>query len=96
MFNWRGTWGPDGNHQLAPNDAHFPFPGGPDAALVGRWNHTGQNLPIGSESACMVVPKPTIGNATGLWLFTNDDWLDDNGDRGYDVQVNAWLYFGQG
>ena len=97
VFNWRGTWGPDGNGQRAPLNISWPYPGGPDAALVGMWNHTGQNTPIGSNSGCMVVPPQTISTAPyGLWLRANDDWLDDNGDIGYDIRVSAWLYYSQG
>lgn len=93
VFNWRGTWGPDGNGQTAPNNSAWPFPGGPDAALVGSWNHTGQNIRVGSDSGCMVVPPQTIATAPhGLWLRANDDWLHDNGDRGYDIRVTAWLF----
>ena len=96
IFNWRGTWGPDGNGQSAPQNSSWPFPGGPDAALVGIWNHTGQGTPLGSNSGCLVVPPPTFSTTSyGLWLKANDDWPDDNGDIGYDVQVAAWLYYSQ-
>jgi hypothetical protein len=97
VFNWRGTWGPDGNGQLAPQNSSWPYPGGPDAALVGIWNHSAQATAIGSNSGCMLVPPQTVATAPyGLWLDANDDWLDDNGDVGYDIHVSAWLYNSNG
>ncbi len=90
-FNWRGTWGPDGNGQAAPNDWWWPYPGGPDAALVGMWNHTGSDFRVGSNSGCLVVPASTIGTAPwGMHLTSNDDWRDDNGDAGYGITVRLW------
>ncbi|MCA2219236.1 hypothetical protein [Jidongwangia harbinensis] len=97
IFNWRGTWGPDGNGQSAPFDSWWPYPGGPDAALVGQWNHTGARTRIGSNSGCLYVPRRTIASAPyGLWLKANDDYrhLGDNGDVGYAITVSAWLYYG--
>ncbi|MGI5283559.1 hypothetical protein ACQEVF_09530 [Nonomuraea polychroma] len=92
LFNWRGTWGPKGNGDTAPNSRSWPFPGGPDAALVGLWNHAGTNVRIGADSGCMLVPKQTIATAPyGLWLSANDDDISDNGDKGYDIRVRAWL-----
>ena len=93
IFNWRGTWGPDGNGGLAGSDPLFPWPGGPDAALIGKWNQTMQNVRIGSDSGCLVVPSRTISQAPyGLWLKANDSWIHDNGDIGYDITVRAWRY----
>ncbi|WP_163508370.1 hypothetical protein [Fodinicola acaciae] len=89
IFNWRGTWGPDGNGRTVdPRDHGFPYPGGPDAALVGTWSHLGENLKIGSDSRCVVVKD------SALRLVTNDNDFTDNGDVGYYLNVTAWLYFG--
>jgi hypothetical protein len=92
VFNWRGTWGPDGNGGTAPRERSWPYPGGPDAALVGQWYQTGANVRIGSDSGCLLVPRQTRAWAPyALWLAANDDEIIDNGDRGYDIQVTAWL-----
>lgn len=95
VFNWRGTWGPDGNGRVAPGDWWWPYPSGPDAALVGQWNQTPQRQRIGSDSGCLFVPRHSLRNAPyGLWLKANDDEIHDNGDIGYDITVSAWRYFG--
>lgn len=94
VFNWRGTWGPAGNGRTAPPDWWWPYPSGPDAALVGTWNQTGGPQRIGADSGCVFVPRAVGPRPYGLWLKANDDWTDDNGDNGYAITVKAWLYHG--
>jgi hypothetical protein len=91
FFGSAGTWGPNGNGKLAPISGYYPFPGGPQYALVGTWNHTGSDVRIGSVSACLVVPPGGDGVSIpwGLWLIPNDDNRSDNGGA-YVATVHVW------
>ncbi|GAA0248162.1 hypothetical protein [Cryptosporangium japonicum] len=90
-FNWRGTWGPAGNgRRVDPRAAgDWPFRGGRDAALVGKWRGTGTALDVGVDSGCVTVPP---GAGQGLLLVPNDDQRWDNGDVGYTatIEVSHW------
>jgi hypothetical protein len=91
LFGSAGTWGPNGNGSTAPLNSAYPFPGGPQYALIGTWNHTGGDVRIGSQSECMVVPTGGDGASVpwGLWLIPNDDGPLDNGGS-YTVTVHVW------
>jgi hypothetical protein len=93
IFNWYGTWGPDGNGQAAPASSAWPFPGpaGRQFALVGRFNQNSQNVALGTASACMFVPSGGDGVSIpwALWLWPNDDYRLDNGG-GYWATVLVW------
>jgi len=91
FFGSAGTWGPNGNGRTAPLNSYYPFPGGPQYALVGQWNNTSSNVRIGSLSACMVVPAGGDGVSVpwGLSLSPNDDGpLDNSGS--YTANVHVW------
>ncbi|SRR6266545_2640086 len=92
IFNWAGTWGPNGNGQLAPLDSSWPFPGGPQYALVGTFNQNGADVRLGSMSACLVVPFAGDGVSIpwGLWLQPNDCWSLDNSGA-YFATVRVWM-----
>jgi hypothetical protein len=91
IFGSAGTWGPNGNGHVAPAGSSYPFPGGPQYALVGTWNHTGGDTPIGSVSSCLVVPSGGDGVSIpwALWLQPNDDGPGDNGGS-YTAVVHVW------
>lgn len=86
-----GTWGPNGNGGTAPLGSAYPFPGGPQYALVGTWNHSLGDVRLGSVSACLVVPPGGDGVSVpwGLWLLPNDDGPGDNGGS-YAANVHVW------
>lgn len=89
IFGSAGTWGPNGNGRTAP--ANYPFPGGPQYALVGTWNHTLGDVRIGAVSACLVVSAGGDGVSIpwALWLLPNDDGPGDNGGS-YLANVHVW------
>ena len=91
FFGSAGTWGPDGNGRQAPFSGSYPFPGGPQYALVGTWNHTGGDVRLGSVNACLIVPPGGDGASVpwGLWLIPNDDNRGDNGGA-YFATVHVW------
>jgi len=91
FFGSAGTWGPDGNGGTAPLNSYYPFPGGPQYALAGKWNNTSSNVQIGSLSSGLGVPEGGDGVAVpwGLWLQPNDDRpLDNSGS--YTANVHVW------
>jgi hypothetical protein len=94
FFGSAGTWGPNGNGRTAPLNSNYPFPSGPQYALVGTWNHTAvsnSRVRIGSVSACMVVPPGGDGVSLpwGLWLWPNDDNRGNNAGS-YRANVHVW------
>lgn len=91
FFGSAGTWGPNGNGRTAPSN--YPFPGGPQYALVGTWYHTLGDVRIGSVSACLIVPAGGDGVSIpwGLWLLPNDDGPGDNGGS-YVANVHVWAF----
>jgi hypothetical protein len=91
FFGSAGTWGPDGNGRMAPSSTAYPFPNGPQYALVGSWNHALRRERIGSVSPCIVVPDGGDGFSVpwGLWLLPNDDDRSDNGGS-YSAVVHLW------
>ncbi len=86
-----GTWDPNGNGRMAPSNSAYPFPGGPQYALVGTWNHTLTDVRLGAVSACLVVPAGGDGFFVpwGLRLLPNDDGPGDNGGS-YLANVHVW------
>lgn len=95
FFGSAGTWGPDGNNNWAPGGS-YPFPEGPQYALVGLWNqvvpgNSNREVILGSVSACLVVPPADDGVPVppGLWLLPNDDDRSDNGGF-YLANVHLW------
>jgi hypothetical protein len=96
IFGSGGTWGPNGNGKIAPDNLSWPWPLGGQYALVGLWNQIGdprgRGERIGSLSACMTVPRG-VGDGTsipwGLKLIPNDDDRRDNSGS-YRVRVHVW------
>ena len=93
IFGSAGTWGPNGNGRIAPINSSYPFPGGPQYALVGTWNHTQGDVRIDAVSACLVVPAGGDGVSIpwALRLEPNDDGPGDNGGS-YLANVHVWAF----